>query len=343
MLLPHITTKDANGAGSHKSWFPFPVLHLQSRDRDTNFSRAHFGVAKWAFYFDQPFRGPRPLYRESGRFCKYPWGSDLDKGELGTEPSSVHPLPSGAYCRSPSLLSTWAILCVGKLLYWPEGINSLVKFWVNPQYFSQIKNWVTFTFQLSIKSHIMVMWKTLFNMSSQTTVCGFLDHQWPTGHSPGSSDRSQCFLGSMQFGRGREGGCQRNAIPTHWSEGWYHLVQRYSRLLSPSSLLLPHNLLLSLCGEPISQTISSPQHSGFIYDTVWMKNGQVGGKRHQRQHHPAVPSGCSCTPKTSQTQKASFDSSPCHWKMRRRGQKQIQMNVCKSQLLHFSTTHPLGS
>lgn len=39
------------------------------------------------------------------------------------------------------------------------------------------------------------MWKTVFNMSSQSTVCGFLDHQWPIGHS---TDRSWWVLWSTQ-------------------------------------------------------------------------------------------------------------------------------------------------
>lgn len=335
MLLPHITTKDANGAGAHKSWCPFPVSSTVKGQRDTN-SRAHFGVAKWAFYSEQPFRGPQPLYRESGRFCKYPWGSNLEKVELGTEPSSVHPLPSGTYCRSPSLLGTLAIFCVGKLLYHQEGINSPVKFWVNPQYFSQKKN---------CNFYFLVFNKKPYNGDVKDRVqYVFTEHcLWlpgpPVAHWPqhwqklmGFVIYSMCVCVCV---------CQRNPHPCP-------LVQR---LISSTPEVLqtaqpfqsPSTQPPVTCSKPISQTVSAPQHSGFMYDTVWMKNGQVGGKRHQSQCYPAFPGRCSCTPirtTTLQKQKASFDSSPCHWKLRRRGQKQVKMNVCWSQLLGFCPTHP---
>lgn len=49
--------------------------------RHTNISRAWFGVAKRAVYFEQPLRGSQPLYRESGRF----WQVPLDKVTLTKE------------------------------------------------------------------------------------------------------------------------------------------------------------------------------------------------------------------------------------------------------------------
>lgn len=142
MLLPHITTKDANGAGTHKSWFPFPVLHLQSRDREIQTSpEPVLEQLVELSSLNRPLGDPSPSrgsWEDSG---KYPWGSDLGKGELGPKPGLVHLLPSGAYCRSAFLLGPWAIFCVGKLMYGQQGINSPVKFWVNPQYFFQMKNW----------------------------------------------------------------------------------------------------------------------------------------------------------------------------------------------------------
>lgn len=124
--------------------------------------------------------------------------------------------------------------------------------------------------------------------------------------------------------------CQRNPHPCPLVQRLIsstpEVLQTAQPFQSPSSTQPPVT-----CSEPISQTVSAPQHSGFMYDTVWMKNGQVGGKRHQSQSYPAFPGRCSCTPirtTTLQKQKASFDSSPCHWKLRRRGQKQVKMNVC---------------
>lgn len=86
---------------------------------------------------------------------------------------------------------------------------------------------------------------------------------------------------------------------------------------------------------------------------LWTKDGQVRGKSHQILCYPALPgrrpaalAGCSRTPigtRSLQTQKTSFDSSPYHWKLGRRGQKQIKMNACRSQLLAFSPTHPFAS
>lgn len=142
MLLPHITTEDANGAGTHKSWFPFPVLHLQSRDRETQTSpEPVLEQLIELSSLNRPLGDPstsRGSWEDSG---KQPWESDLGKGELGPKPGLVHLLPSGAYCRSPFLFRAWATFCVGKLMYGQQEINSPVRFWVNPQYFFQMKNW----------------------------------------------------------------------------------------------------------------------------------------------------------------------------------------------------------
>lgn len=88
------------------------------------------------------------------------------------------------------------------------------------------------------------------------------------------------------------GGNQRNPLSTHWSKGFY-LVQRYSKLLSPSV-------------QPPVKTLQWTNHSDNTSptaqcDAVWMKNMQVGRKRLQNWCYSAFPDTCSCTPIRTRT------------------------------------------
>lgn len=58
---------------------------------------------------------------------KYPWRSNLDKRELGHEPSLVNPLSRGEYCKCLFLLKTWVGFHVGKFMSGQERINSVDK------------------------------------------------------------------------------------------------------------------------------------------------------------------------------------------------------------------------
>lgn len=104
--------KDANGAGAHKSWCPFPVLHLQSRDGERKISLEP--VLEWIHELsalNSPSGDLDPSIRSQKGSGKYPWGSKFDKGDLGPKPTLVHPFPGGVYCRSLALLSMGNFLC----------------------------------------------------------------------------------------------------------------------------------------------------------------------------------------------------------------------------------------